>query len=198
MTRFKPLLITVILSISASGAANGLDEGLTERKEEARAVTQTLFDELSTELQKAMKNGGPAEAIRVCRDEAPNIKSRLSRETGWQVTRVGTRVRNPLLGMPDGYEVQVLEDFLKQRAEGTPIAELERAEVQDAGNRRYFRYMRGIGVQEQCLSCHGAPEKQPDAIKEQLRSEYPHDDAVGYEVGDLRGAFSVIQDMSKP
>jgi hypothetical protein len=28
------------------------------------------------------------------------IASRLSRESGWQVKRVGTRVRNPLTGSP--------------------------------------------------------------------------------------------------
>lgn len=43
---------------------------------------------------------------------------RLSRERGWRVTRVGTRVRNPLLGKPDAWEQQVLAGFTERAAKG--------------------------------------------------------------------------------
>lgn len=199
MKPFPVSLLTIaVLLLSLPGVAQSTGDELEQRRSGAQQVTQRLFDQLSSELREAMEQGGPAEAIRVCRDRAPGIKSRLSRETGWRITRVGTRVRNPLLGMPDEYEAEILDRFAMMRAEGTPVGDLEHASVETSGERRYFRYLKGIGVQEQCLSCHGAAEERPKAIKDQLSEQYPHDQAVDYEVGDLRGAFSIIQNMDKP
>jgi hypothetical protein len=42
-----------------------------------------------------------------------------------------------------------------------------------------------------CLNCHGKPENLAPEVKEMLAHLYPEDKAVGYELGDLRGAFSV-------
>lgn len=58
------------------------------------------------------------EGVKVCTDLAPHIAGRLSRDQGWRVTRVGTRVRNPLLGMPDAWEQQVLALFAARAAKG--------------------------------------------------------------------------------
>ena len=60
---------------------------------EAAGIADRFQAELQGRLQQAMAAGGPVEAVRVCQVEAPAIASRLSRETGWQVRRIGTRVR---------------------------------------------------------------------------------------------------------
>lgn len=192
------LVLLAPLAPALASAPDAPEEELEARKEGARKVTKQLFNELSSELQAAMKEGGPEAAIRVCRDQAPAIKSRLSRETGWKITRVGTRVRNPLLGMPDEHEARILERFQRQLDDGAKMKELEHADVKEAGDTRYFRYMRAIGAQEQCLGCHGPSEKQPEALRKQLDEQYPRDKATGYRAGDLRGAFSVIQNMEQP
>ncbi|MPQ96322.1 DUF3365 domain-containing protein, partial [Thioclava sp. JE_KL1] len=51
-----------------------------------------------------------------------------------------------------------------------------------------YRYMKPIPTGAVCLSCHGthiAP-----AVKQKLNELYPHDKAVGFNKGDIRGAFS--------
>lgn len=182
-------VITALLVPVAATAETMADE--EQRVAEAREVTDMLFEELSGELQAAMQDGGPAEAISVCRDRAPAIKRRLSLERGWEVTRVGTRTRNPLLGLPHAWQRDVLADFEDRRADGEDMAELEFAETEETSAGREFRYMRAIGTQEACMTCHGAQEDLPEDIRNALAEEYPQDQATGYQVGDLRGAFSI-------
>jgi hypothetical protein len=168
------------------------DDGDTdELRQQARAVTGELAGQLMSRLQAAIAEGGPANGISVCRDQAPAIKTALSLERGWQVSRVGTRVRNTLLGTPDAWEREVLADFQRQLDQGGAFGEMERAEVVSEGDQRYFRYMRPIGMQGICLNCHGERGQMTEAVRAELDDRYPHDQAVGYEVGDLRGAFTV-------
>ena len=46
---------------------------------------------------------------------------------------------------------------------------------------------------EVCTTCHGA-SVAPD-IAAQLDALYPEDRARGYAVGDIRGAFTVVQPL---
>ncbi len=180
----------VLMAALALAGGVQADEGKT-REQAAQAVAMGLMKELGGALKKTMSAEGPAAAIRVCRDLAPRLTSRISREKGWRVTRVGTRVRNPLLGTPDAWEQQVLDRFAKRAAAGEPLGKLSFSAVVEEPNGRYFRYMKAIGVKPLCLTCHGSAEQIPAEVKAVLEAEYPHDRATGYRPGDLRGAFSI-------
>jgi hypothetical protein len=52
-----------------------------------------------------------------------------------------------------------------------------------------LRLMKAIPTDEVCLTCHGT--HVAPSVLEKIRSLYPHDEAIGYEKGDIRGAFSV-------
>ena len=78
--------------------------------DQAAGIANRFGGELTGKLQAAMSAGGPVAAVDVCKVEAPAIASRLSRETGWQVHRVGTRVRNPHTGQPDAWEQFALQE----------------------------------------------------------------------------------------
>ncbi|HSD70126.1 MAG TPA: DUF3365 domain-containing protein, partial [Woeseiaceae bacterium] len=52
------------------------------------------------------------------------------------------------------------------------------------------RYMKAIPTGGLCLACHGSAI--PDDVRGLLDDHYPHDRALGYEAGDMRGAFSVV------
>lgn len=155
----------------------------------ARAVK--LQSELTARLQAALADGGPAKAVEVCRVEAPAIAARLSTD-GWQVRRVGTRVRNPATGTPDAWERAGLERFARELAAGARPEALSIATLDDSvpGAPR-LRWMRPIVTAPLCLTCHGAPESQPPELRAALREAYPRDAATGYAAGELRGAFSV-------
>jgi SOUL heme-binding protein/Protein of unknown function (DUF3365) len=158
---------------------------------EAGARANRLQAELSAKLQAAIGAGGPVAAIAVCKLEAPAIAARLSGD-GWQVRRVGTRVRNPASGRPDAWEQAALEQFARRLRAGEPAEGLSvAAVVEDAGGATRLRWMRPIMTGALCVTCHGAVESQSPGLRAALRREYPQDAAVGYAPGELRGAFSV-------
>jgi hypothetical protein len=110
---------------------------------------------------------------------------------------MGTRVRNPLLGMPDAWEQHVLEKFSERAAKGEALAGMSHGEVVTEPGGQYFRFMRAIPVQPKCLLCHGPAETIPESIKTILKQQYPFDAAIGYKAGDLRGAVSIKQPLGK-
>jgi hypothetical protein len=57
--------------------------------------------------------------------------------------------------------------------------------------------MKAIGVAPQCLMCHGSTEQIAEPLRVQLQTLYPHDRAVGYRAGDLRGAVSIKQPLDE-
>jgi hypothetical protein len=50
------------------------------------------------------------------------------------------------------------------------------------------RYFRRITVEPACLACHGPKDSRPQFVKD----GYPYDRAYGFDVGDLRGLYSVF------
>lgn len=70
-------------------------ESIEEWTAACRGVAMEFMSALKAELMKAMKAGGPANAIQVCKRMAPEIAAHKSRETGWRVARTSLKVRNP-------------------------------------------------------------------------------------------------------
>ena len=108
---FTALLISIVLLFA--GIVYGQDD-LYSHEAETRKTAKGFLEDLASALQKEMAAGGPVRAVGVCSDLAPSIAGRISHETGWRVSRVGMKVRNPLLGMPDAWEQNVLLDFEKR------------------------------------------------------------------------------------
>lgn len=158
--------------------------------EEARAAVNQTIQTLGGELKKAMQEGGPVNAISVCKDRAPKIAAAVSEQHGVKLRRVTTKSRNPK-SVPDAWEAKVLRDFEQRLAGGASPASLEYSEVVREGDARSFRYMKGLVVQEVCMTCHGTQETIPDAVKAKLAAEYPNDQATGYLPNMLRGAASL-------
>ena len=161
----------------------------------ARATASDLIQRLGAVLKKEMAVGGPDNAIAVCRDFAPGLAGELSRRTGARVSRVSLKTRNPLLGQPDAWEQKVLAEFDQQAAQGAKPEILERSEVVTEPQGRFFRYMKAIPVQPLCLSCHGTTDSIPDPVKARLAADYPHDRAIGYGLGQIRGAVTIKQSV---
>ncbi|MGD9852360.1 MAG: DUF3365 domain-containing protein [Nitrospirales bacterium] len=186
------LFIGLVLCLGLANADTG------EREQAAAKVTKTFLQELSEGMTREMGKGGPVEAIKVCAELAQEIANRLSRENGWRVTRVGTRVRNPLLGMPDIWEQTVLEEFAARAGKGESLSGMSHGEIVTEPGGKYFRFMQAIPVQPKCLLCHGPAETIPETIQAILKKHYPFDAAIGYIAGDLRGAVSIKQPLGEP
>ena len=173
-----------------TGVAYG-EDAIGMREETARKTVMGFMQELITALQKELAAGGPANAVAVCSGLAPSIAGKISGETGWRVTRVSTKVRNPLLGMPDAWEQQVLLDFEKRAAKGEDIDKMSYSEVVSEPAGKFFRYMKAIVIKQPCLACHGAEDQIAPSVRTILKERYPHDRATGYKIGDIRGAMSI-------
>ena len=190
MPRIRTFYLTAALTLlSSSLAVAGAD--VSTMKKEAVETTKAFVTKLGGTMKKEMKSGGPMAAVKVCTEMAPKITAEISREKGWKVSRVGTRVRNPMLGMPDMWEQKVLAKFSERASKGETFDKMAFAEVVEENNGKYFRFMKAIGVKSQCLACHGDTGKMNPDVKNLLNEKYPHDAATGYKVGDLRGAVSI-------
>lgn len=169
---------------------------LSKLIEESRAVAVQLGQRVGARLRKEMEFSGPQRGIAVCKFSAPEISAEISRTTGWRVSRVSLRPRNPLTAVPDAWEQQALDDFDKRVAAGEKADGLERAEVVTEPQGRYFRYLKALPVGPACLECHGPVEQLSAAVRLRLATEYPHDKATGYSVGQVRGALSIKRQLT--
>jgi len=183
--------IAIYITIAILFVSNAASADSTLMKKEAVETTKAFVTQLGGTMKKEMKAGGPLAAVKVCSELAPQITAKISREKGWKVTRVGTRVRNPMLGMPDTWEQQVLSKFSKRASKGEGFDKMAYAEIVEEPDGKYFRFMKAIGVKGQCLACHGDTGQMNAEVKKLLKERYPHDKATGYKVGDLRGAVSI-------
>lgn len=188
----RPLAV-VLLGAAAALVACGSPTPPAEAPwvAEARGVATSVPPRLLTVLREEIAQGGPEGAIAACREQAPALARTASAQTGWTVRRVSLRQRNPK-AVPDAWERAALEDFDRRAAAGAAPATLERAEVVTAADgRREQRYLRALPVIELCTGCHGTADRLSPAVVTQLKALYPDDRAVGYRVGDLRGAMTL-------
>lgn len=184
------LLATALLSHGALAGGNTADSTASTRTDEARTLVGRFVGQLKPQLKQAMAAGGPAHAVAVCAEVAPALMDRLSAETGWQVRRVSLQARNAERAEPDAWERAVLQQFAARQAAGTPASQLQQAAVTDGR----FRYMQAQGTEGLCLACHG--ETLSPAVQAALDTHYPDDRATGYQLGEVRGAISLIAPAS--
>ncbi|PCO04327.1 DUF3365 domain-containing protein [Microbulbifer flavimaris] len=185
-----PLTITVLL-LGVIGNAWADESGIAIGQ--ARQASLALGKTLKQELVSAMKRGGPVEAISVCNLKAMPLTEQISTETGWQVARTSLKVRNPA-NSPDDWERHQLQQFQARLDAGESMASLEAATTEQRDGKSVQRFMKAIPVQGPCLVCHGT-ELAP-AVAQKLDSLYPNDQARGYQLGELRGAFTLERVIS--
>ena len=157
---------------------------------EARKVASMVPPKLLAVLTVEMDKGGPEGAIGVCREKAPEMARAASEQTGWAIRRVSLNNRNPK-AVPDAWERAALEDFDRRAAAGESPAKLEKGELVTEDGKKSYRYMKALPTVEVCTNCHGAQDKLSPAVKEKLAALYPHDKAVGYSAGQIRGAITI-------
>jgi hypothetical protein len=158
----------------------------------SRDAAKEFMETLKGELQAAMKAGGPTNAIEVCNTKAPAIAQEISKAKGFRIARTSLKTRNPD-NAPDAWERKVLEDFEARKRAGEDPMKIEHHEVVTANGKQTFRYMKAIPTAELCLNCHGA--KLDPKVSATLNRLYPKDQATGFNVGDLRGAFTITQPL---
>jgi len=184
------VLATASFLAGPVGAARVADADLAE----ARRIVGAFMTDLKSRLTAAIDEQGPGHAVSVCHVEAPQIASAQEAASGWSVGRTSTRVRNRD-NEPDNWERDILESFAERLASGEDPAAIEHAEIVDDGEGATLRYMKAIPTAELCLACHGAELDQELAGR--IDELYPEDRARGFEVGELRGAFTLEKPLTE-
>jgi 4-hydroxy-3-methylbut-2-en-1-yl diphosphate synthase IspG/GcpE len=171
----------------------GLDEAAVQS---TRAMANELLTQLGQKLKASLSAEGPEAAVSVCKEASPAIAKALSAKHGAQMTRVGTRVRNPAMGTPNPWQKEALAQFEARLSQAESPATMEYWSVVDAGNgKRELHYAKAITVQAMCVTCHGTASDIPATLAEKIRTEYPQDQATGYSVGKLRGAAVISRPL---
>ncbi|WP_114324675.1 Tll0287-like domain-containing protein [Candidatus Colwellia aromaticivorans] len=185
------LIVSTVSSIlflySFSSYAQPIE--LSALKAEAITIVKQFGGTLKPQLKKALAEGGVKQAIEVCSVKAPEIAKNLSMSTPWQVKRVSLKTRNHHNATPDAWEKSVLEEFNQRQQQGESAKAMAKAEVV----KDEFRFMKAQGTESLCLTCHGSGLNAE--TKAALKQYYPKDQAVGYSLGQIRGAFSLTKKL---
>jgi hypothetical protein len=192
----KYIVLNLTLFLGLFSAVSFADEDLSSKQDKYRSTINNLMNQLKAELQTAKKEGGAVKAIEICNTKAPEISAKVSKEVGFTVARTSLKPRNSD-NAPDAWETKVLEQFEQRKVAGEKPKKLEFIEVvKNEAGQRQVRYMKAIRTGAPCLGCHGT-DIDP-AIATKLQELYPEDKALGFEAGDLRGAFSITETLSVP
>lgn len=155
---------------------------------ESRQAAAGLGKNLVSTLQQTITSEGPAAAVTFCNLQAPAIAENISAQHAMQVGRTALRVRNQD-NLPDAWERRMLQQMQQRLAAGEAASEVEVFAVHNDAGARTGRWMRAIPTQPVCLNCHGS--NIAPAVAGAIDEAYPQDQARGFEVGELRGAFTV-------
>lgn len=149
---------------------------------DAAAHGAALLAPFKAELKGALMEGmqeGPATAIEVCSEEAPQIATSLSVD-GVSMGRSSHKLRNPDNAAP-AWLVPVIDTYVSGEGELAPVV----VKLDDGRH----GYAEPIRVQPLCLTCHGTTVHAD--VADRIEALYPDDEATGFSEGDFRGVFWV-------
>lgn len=161
---------------------------LSGHEERSRELGELFMKSLKNELVGAMTEGGPVNAIIVCRERAAAIAGELTATSGYEISRTSLKVRNPD-NRPDAWETDILTEFEQRLVRGESFENLEVSRLVEDEKGTYYRYMKAIPMKGFCTRCHG--QSMDASVSETLARYYPADTAVGYQTGEIRGALTI-------
>lgn len=182
---FRALMLALVpfLFLADAGSAQADERPSPETMAQVVESIESLDRLRSTLAESLLESDEKVDEAtfgRVCRPVGQQA-ARLSREHSWTVGQMAVRYRNPAHEADD--EARMIHRLMENR----PDLQAVWVHGEREGSRGY-RYFRRITVEQTCLACHGARDDRPDFVRER----YPEDRAYGFEVGDLRGVYSVF------
>jgi hypothetical protein len=157
---------------------------LTDVMKKGQASTKLLMQTLGKNMKMHMKQGGPMEALDFCSQEAYNLTERVNKKLpkGVSVKRVSLLTRNPV-NTPSDDEALVLKHLQQLQNSKKPLPK-QIVEKVDANTYKFYKPL--IIDKAVCLTCHG--DVKNEKLKAEILNRYPEDKAMGYKMGDIRGA----------
>jgi hypothetical protein len=148
----------------------------------ADLIVVSMQDALLRELTDGLRQGGPAFALKSCHIDVVGIIRRIGRQEGVAAGRTSDRLRSRA-NAPLPWAAALVTANAGRRAADVP------GFVVDLGNK--VGVLRPIAERPMCAACHGAANQLESPVRAALRDRYPHDQAVGFADGEVRGWFWV-------
>jgi len=167
-----------------SPPADAPSAGQEAQKQLALAARDAMAGQLMGKLLETLGSAGPAAAIGVCQQEAPQIAADTGRKFGVVMGRTSRRLRNPKNAPPAWAEPLVAAQTAESQFIALPDGQLGA--------------LLPIRLKPECLMCHGPKEQILPEVLAALSAHYPTDQATGFQSGDLRGWFWVTVPASAP
>jgi len=146
--------------------------------------------QLGKNLMKAIQEKGTVGAVEFCNIAAMKLTDSMSVMHNAIIKRVSDKARNPK-NMTNAKELGHIETFKEQVKTGSDIDPI----VEEINGEVNFYYP--ITTNTMCLQCHGTPNEQiTSATISALNKLYPEDKATGYDLGQVRGIWSINYDAS--
>jgi len=160
---------------------------------EGPKIIAEAFAKLSSALGEAIAKNGPASALSVCSEKAPQIAKEVATAHGVTLRRATHKPRNPK-NAADEVEKAALVAFM------AAVAKKEAPKPQvitNADGSTSFLAPIVLG-NPLCLQCHGTPNQDiaPETLAA-IQKLYPDDKASGFKLGDLRGLWRITFPASK-
>ena len=144
--------------------------------------------QLGKNLMKAIQENGPVGAVEFCNIEAMKLTDSMSVMHNAIIKRVSDKARNPknMANAKELGHIAAFKELVKAGSDIDPIIEEIDGEIQ-------FYYP--ITTNTMCLQCHGTPNEQVTSeTLTVLTALYPSDKALGYNVNEVRGIWSIVFD----
>jgi hypothetical protein len=175
-------------SATATAAQSALSSELeTEVRQRGQALVGQAFGVLSSRLGRVIAESGVPGAIEFCSVHAISLTTSVGTTNQVTLRLLTQRPRNPG-NRAEGQALDILRQFDSALQAGTAPEPQVVAHTPETVT-FYAPIMLAMPL---CLNCHGQPgsDIKPE-VDAALSRIYPQDEATGFRIGQLRGAWSV-------
>ena len=176
------------------GMGRGMGSGMAQSGSETDYGAIGLKYALSTKAQlgknlmKAIQEKGTVGAMEFCNLKAMPLTDSMAVVSNAKIKRVSDQPRNPS-NKADAKELGYITTFKQMIESGADVDPI----IEDIDGQIHFYYP--ITTNTTCLQCHGTPKEQVTTeTLSALKALYPNDKALGYEVNEVRGIWSIVFD----
>lgn len=181
-------MIGVIFSLLISCSEEKKEQKAFVKAYEAtgKEIVKATFETIRDNLQTAIQEGGPPNAIAYCNVSALPLTDSLAKNFNVRIKRSSHRLRNQE-NAPDAleeYMIGLYQDLMKMKKPMEPKAMLAKD-----GDIRFFA---PILLKAECMNCHGNVGKEiTEETYNIIKVNYPDDNATGFAIGEFRGIWSI-------
>ncbi len=181
MKKILVVLFALIATLSLQADNN------KEIKMEAKAAIMKLGKTLKGEVMKNMKAHGPQSTAYFCYKNAKNLTDKINKTypSGISVKRISLKARNKNNYPTSKDEIEMLKKLEAKTKAGEKLPKL----IVEKISKNHYKVYKPIIINKKCLVCHGDEKHRNKDAYKTIKSKYPNDKAIGYKVGDFRGAF---------